>query len=284
MSRTESPLRRLGRALVPRAARNVLRRPGAALRALAQFARAGLGSYDSYAVRPDWMVICHPASTAAFRAQNDHPDSRAELDGFIRLCRPGMVLLDAGSHFGIFVLAAVRYGGPEARVLAVDPSDECAGIFRTNLRLSNAAAQVDVIRAAVGDHDGQIEMLTTGAAGDYFMVTAESPRPDAVARPQITLETLARRSARPVTHLKIDVEGHEAVIVSANRAWLQAARPLLFLELHSKLIRARGQDPRAVLGMLGECGYGRLEHHGRPITAEVAAALPVTRLIAFPVA
>jgi FkbM family methyltransferase len=278
---SDSRLRRLGRALVPRGVRNVIRNPAAAVRASGQRIRAGLGLYDRYAVRPDWSVVCHPASTEAFRAQNDNPECRDELDGFIRLCRPGMVLLDAGSHFGIFVLAAVRYGGPEAVVLAVDPSEECAGIFGTNVRLANAGAQTIVVRAAVGDRDGQLHMLTTGAGGGFFLVASDGPRSDARPWPQYTLASLAAQASRPVTHLKIDVEGHEAVIVPGNRDWLRATRPLLFLELHGELIRSRNQDPLAVLTTLGECGYGRFECGGRPITPQAAAALPLTRIVCF---
>jgi FkbM family methyltransferase len=260
----------------------VIRRPGAAVRALGQRARAGLGLYDRYAVRPDWSIVCHPASTGAFRAQNENADCRAELDAFIRLCRPGMILLDAGSHFGIFVLAAIHYGGSEACVLAVDPSEECAAIFETNLHLARATAQTIVVRAAVGDRDGEIAMLTTGAGGDFFMVAAQTPRSDALTLPQYTLPTLATLAPRVVTHLKIDVEGHEAVIVPGNRDWLRATKPLLFLELHSDLIRSRGQDPQTVLEVLGECGYDRFEHAQQTISPEAAAAMPLARIVGFP--
>src|SRR5262249_26237964 len=93
---------------------------------------------------------------------------------------------------------------------------------------------------------------------------------------------IATRAPRAVTHLKIDVEGHEAVIVPGNREWLMDVRPLLFLELHGDLIRSRGQDPLGVLTVLRESGYERFEHLGRPITAECAAALPLARLVGFP--
>ena len=45
-----------------------------------------------------------------------------ELDSFIAHCRRGMVLFDVGAHFGVFSLAALHYGGPDAIAVAVDPS------------------------------------------------------------------------------------------------------------------------------------------------------------------
>ena len=274
--------RRLVRAVLPRGLRNAIRHPQATMRAFLQRSRAWLKRYDAYEVRPGWTVTCHPSSTQAFRAQNENADCRAELDGFIRLCRPGMILLDAGSHFGIFVLAAIQYGGPDARVLAVDPSAECATIFETNLRLSNALSQTHIVRAAVGDRDGQLEMLTTGAGGDFFMVASEVHRADAVSIPQLTLASLAAMCPGRVTHLKMDVEGHEVAIVPGNREWLRATKPLLFLELHGDLIRSRGQDPLATLQILEECGYERWESNNLPITITTAASLSLARIIGYP--
>ena len=68
---------------------------------------------------------CHPVSLSALVGHTDSEETRLEMDGFIRRCTPGMVLVDVGDHYGMFTLTALHYGGASARVVAVDPSPVC---------------------------------------------------------------------------------------------------------------------------------------------------------------
>jgi FkbM family methyltransferase len=97
-------------------------------------------------------------------------------------------------------------------------------------------------------------MLTTGPAGHYFLVTAPSGRTDTTAIPMVTLDTLAADLPAPATHLKIDVDGFELEVLAGGRKLLRTSRPVVFLELHGDLLRARGQDPVKVFDELIQAG------------------------------
>jgi hypothetical protein len=101
---------------------------------------------------------------------------------------------------------------------------------------------------------------------------------------QVTLDRLAAESDRPITHVKIDVEGFEAEVLAGGRAFLRDRQPWLFLELHGALLRQRGLSPEGLLALLAECGYRRLEQDGRPVTPPEAAACPIARLVCVPAA
>lgn len=74
-------------------------------------------------IRPGWVLRAHPlAVRCVYMSQIRDLEQRAELDAFLARCSPGMQLLDVGCHFGVFSLAALHYGGPTARAVAVDPS------------------------------------------------------------------------------------------------------------------------------------------------------------------
>src|SRR5262249_35977564 len=148
----------------------------------------------------------------------------------------GMVLLDIGSHYGMFTLAALRFGGPEARVWAVDPSPTCVRLLAENVRLAGAQDRVTAVQAAVGAEDGILNMLSTGAHSCDFFIASDTPRPDATQVPQHRLDTLAATIPAAITHLKIDVEGHEDSVVAGGREFLRKSRPLLFLELHGDML------------------------------------------------
>lgn len=270
------------RRVVPRPLRTGLRRPGVTARWLEAEARAWLGRTVACPMRPDWTIRSHPVSAPAFRGEAADPDQAAELAGFVARCRPGMVLFDVGASYGAFTLAAVRYGGPTARVVAVDPSATSNRILRANVRLAGAGAQVDLIEGAVGASDGELAMLTTGPAGEHYLVASAGARPDAVRIPQYTLASLAARAGVEPTHLKVDVEGFEAEVLRGGRELLLRCRPELFLEWHPGFIRDRGGDPLAVFAALDAAGYRRFEVAGRPIDPAAEAGAAIVRLVALP--
>ena len=101
-----------------------------------------------------------------------------------------MVFVDVGAHFGIFTLAALRFGGPGALVYAIEPSRIPLRVLRQNVRLAQGTGQVRILEVAIGRSDGELAMLTAGAHGWHFLVAADGPRGDVTMVPQWTLGTL----------------------------------------------------------------------------------------------
>jgi FkbM family methyltransferase len=268
--------------MVPRPARNLLRSPRTTVRWLGQEVGHLLGRARVCEVRPDWVVRCHPASFGAFEMFRQCAELRTELDGFVARCRPEMVLYDIGANFGIFSLAALRYGGENARVVAVDPSATANRIHRANLRLAAADARVTLVESAVGASNDSLPMLTTGPAGEHYMVAADDGRTDVTSIRQCTLASLAEMTGLVPTHIKIDVEGFEGEVIEGGADLLRRCQPIVFLELHGGMLRQRGLAPLGVLRRLAECGYERIECGGAPIEPENAAAMDLTRLVCLP--
>ena len=264
---------------MPRSVRLWLRHPLQSFGWLRHSLKARAGSSARLRMRDDWEIACHPAAAEAFAFERDRPELRAELEGFIAECAPGMVLYDIGAHYGLFALAAMRWGGGTARVVAVDPSEAALQVFDENVRLAGAESRVTRWRTAIGASEGELALLTGGAGGWHMMVEADPARADATRVPVTTLEALARRAGVPPTHLKIDVEGAEDAVLEGGEALLRQARPLVFLELHGGILRRAGRSPRAVLERLASYGYGGFEMAGRAVTAEDAAAMDVARIV-----
>lgn len=272
-------IRDLLRRGVPRGLRLWVRHPVQSSRWLWHAASARAGGAATLRMRDDWVISCHPAAVEAFAFERDQPELRAELDGFVAACRDGMTLVDVGAHFGLFTLAALRWGGAAARAIAVDPSTAALAVFDENVRLAGAGARVERHCAAIGAEEGQTSLLTGGAGGWHMMVAAGAPRPDAVRVPMLTLDGLVRSSGIVPTHVKIDVEGEEDAVLRGGEDVFRRQTPVLFLELHGGILRRSGRDPLAVLERLGAYGYGRLEIAGRPIDPPAAASMDVARII-----
>jgi FkbM family methyltransferase len=222
-------------------------------------------------MRPGWEIACHPESLTVFERLRSLPEQCRELDGFIGHCTPGMSFVDIGAHYGLFTLAALHYGDPEARVYGVEPSQVPFRVLKENVRLSGAESRVELFNMAIGQTDG-----------GYFLIASDRDRPDVTRVPQWTLGRLFSTIGRAPTHLKIDIEGFEAEAIEGSLEALRKHRPLLFLEVHVGMLRARKRDPEHVLAMLRECGYARFELDGVTVTPEEIVRHDIAHIICTP--
>jgi FkbM family methyltransferase len=268
----------LVRGFVPRPLRLALRHPVQSLR-WRWHTVSSRGGGVRLRMCDDWDLVCHPAAVQAFTFERDQPPLRAELDGFVATCRDGMILYDVGAHFGLFTLAALRWGGAAARVVALEPSRAAMDVLEANMRLAAAGARVERIGAAAGACEGETRLLTGGAGAWHMMVVADAPRRDAVTVPMLTLDGLAAKTGLRPTHVKIDVEGEEDAVLQGAGRLLRGDRPIVFLELHGGILRRSSRVPLAVLERLASLGYRRFEMAGRAVTAAEAAAQDVARIV-----
>jgi FkbM family methyltransferase len=279
------PVKQLLRRILPRGLRNVLRAPGKSLRWGWHRLRFALGARQTVAIRPGWSLVCHPlAYRHSYVAQQTDPEQVAEFDAFLAACTPGMTLLDIGAHFGLFSLAALHHGGPEARALAVDASPTAVEMVRVQAALNGVADRLQVVQACVCDQPAGVRgMVAVGVLADgYFAAPAEHHTArDLTSVRVVTLDQLVDRGGFRPSHIKIDVEGFEGQVLKGGEKVLTGCpAPLLFLELHNRLIRERGEDPAEVLGLLDRFGYTLCDPAGAPLGRHTLLARPLVRVSA----
>jgi len=264
-----SVLVNLVRSILPRGVRNAIRKPGTSLDRLNSRWKRFRGEVAQVEVIPGWTVKCHPICTGEFSVFRNDVQQEPEMQCFARLSCEGMRFIDVGTHWGVFTLAALHFGGPQARVLGIEASDSAAKIYRDNLHINEVEGRVIVVNAACGDRVGELKMLTTGAGGaDYFVIPA-TDRADTISVPLVSVDHVVKEHSFSPTHLKIDVEGFEEEVLQGARRTLLEARPIIFLELHGDLIRQRGTRPEAVLEKLSAAGYTEWQKlDGSPLSME----------------
>ncbi len=245
----------LVRTLVPRPIRNWLRSPSKSVHYLADRMAYAVGASPTVSPADGWSVRCHPAARHHFEVFRSDPSQAEELRAFAAHCRPGMCLMDVGAHYGFFALACLHYAESKARVLCVEASPKAAGVLRANLVLNGVEDQVSVMKCAMGNADGELQMLATGPiGGNYFLVPTEQ-RLDTVRVPQRTLESILTETGFQPTHIKMDIESFEFEALCAGERVLTKTRPILFLEIHGTPLVARGKHPSAIVDVLQRAGY-----------------------------
>jgi FkbM family methyltransferase len=206
-----------------------------------------------------------------------HPAALASL-------HPGSAAIDVGASLGEWTVPLARAVGPTGRVLAVEPVPRSATALEATLA-ANSLRQAQVIRCAVGDHEGSAELavpvvtsarIDTGTAR-IGVVGAGHQTLSVCIR---TLDSLAGEFGLDrVDLIKVDVEGHERHVLDGAASILERFRPTLVIETGHE---ADGDRP-AIRDRLCGLGYrmlGILLDHGMAEAgwrAYVAAEPPFRR-------
>ena len=185
-------------------------------------------------------------------------------------------LFDIGASYGVFSFAAAHFGGTS---VAVDPSPIATWLIDLESQLNGYEKRVRIVKACASDTSGEAQMLSAGVFSDgYFQMTQGRSRKELTKTREVTIDELADQFGPP-THIKIDVEGHEAAVLRGGRRTLLRWAPLLFLELHNEMIRSEGHDPSSVLDDLAELGYKMFITSGSPSGRSAILAMPICRLV-----
>jgi hypothetical protein len=128
--------------------------------------------------------------------------------------------------------------------------------------------------------DGTLDLLSSGVlSAGYFSVTRGRPRSELTTTPAMTVDKMTHQFGAP-THIKIDVEGHEAAVLRGARATLSQFSPILFLELHNEMVISAGDSPSATLNELAELRYDTFATDGNTIGADTILVRPIIRIVA----
>jgi FkbM family methyltransferase len=193
-----------------------------------------------------------------------------------------LVFFDIGAHFGLFSFAALHYGGPTSKAVAIDPSPVAIKLLNTQAILNESANRLTVIQASVADHSGWQDMVAVGvlASGYYIAPTQELPESELTKTRSITLDGIVDELGVVPTHIKIDVEGHEAAVLRGGRRTFSGnSAPLLFLEVHNQIVRSLNGDPEETLQLLRDYGYEIFTSNDGPIGDDEILKEPLIRVI-----
>ena len=172
---------------------------------------------------------------------------RAEL-------RPGMHVIDVGANIGALTMVAAGLVGPGGSVFAVEPNPRNARMIEASRRL-NGFAHVTVLQAAAGRATGLLELATSFSNG---VTAAIEPGHELSAESVacVALDQVVDRS-RPVSLMKLDVEGAEFNALLGCQELLRRDRPVLVFEFTpGALPSISGVDGPGLLRWLLEMGYG----------------------------
>jgi hypothetical protein len=126
-------------------------------------------------------------------------------------------------------------------------------------------------------------MVAVGVlAGGYYVAPTEDHSGGELSRTRsVTLDGMVDELRVTPTHIKIDVEGDEAAVLrGGQKLFSRVSAPVLFIEIHNKLVRELNGNPADTLTLLREYGYKTFDSGGLPVNEDEILDKPLIRIIA----
>lgn len=215
-----------------------------------------------------WPIAVHPGGYADLRHWLRY--EAATWAVVQRIWRPGLTVVDVGAHHGLFSLCFFRPGARPPRVIAIEPSAAARQQMERN-RAIHPESDWTIVEAALGESEARLQMQE-GWTGMLVPDAALHPGANgrAVEVPVTTLDRLCAQLAIKPDVIKIDVESQEGAVLAGGTNTLAGA-PIVVLEWHLEMLRARQIDPWSTLTPLERAGY-RFEPYdtsdSMPLTGE----------------
>lgn len=193
-----------------------------------------------------------------------------ELDLVRRHVRAGDTVLDIGANIGFFTVNLAALVGDRGKVYAFEPSLRVAGLLERSVSENGFGDRVELKRAAVADRPGRLGLFvghdTLNLSGSYLVRYKDSRDGEILEVPGVQLDAEPLR--RPVSFIKIDIEGAEPLALRGARTLLQEDRPTILAEINpSQLARVAGCSPAEFLAEMEGLGYRCRTIKDRPVAA-----------------
>jgi len=205
-----------------------------------------------------YQVFLDPLDMRLFQVVNELASQDTDTRILPQLISEGDTFLDVGANHGSFAIGASKLVGASGFVLAVEPQPRLAKALGKSLT-ANALCKFQVYNLAVGDTDGEIELLvpvgTSGSAG-VFPEHSATHKFNALKVPIKRFDDLVEwQNFTGKVLLKLDVEGSECAFLSGASKMIKALKPKLIIEVHPTSLKAAGSTGARLKELLQELGY-----------------------------
>ncbi len=208
---------------------------------------------NKIALTPEIILNIRAEDYFGFRYFTDiDPEMVEEMQAFIRLSASKKCLLDIGAYYGIFSL--VFASKPDAISVAIEPSPQAYRVLNHYLQI-NPQCNVVSFPLAMGKCEGSLPMYYD-EQNHLVSQKENSLKLDNQVEVKVdTIDNLIYQQKLIPDAIKIDTEGFEFNVLQGAKKTLQNYSPLIFLEVHPKLLQGLGHSVKDLVNYLGTLQY-----------------------------
>lgn len=173
------------------------------------------------------------------------------------LVKVGDSVLDVGAQLGYVSSHLARLVGPSGVVHSFEPDPNALLRLRATVQ-ANGHSWVLIFPIALGNDEGELSFnvspvlgWSTAVSGSHLVNLSQ------ITVPVTTVDRLASagRIRRPVTFVKIDVEGYECAVLDGMSELLERDRPFILTEVNPVLLKPAALTPADLLSKIEKHRY-----------------------------
>jgi FkbM family methyltransferase len=162
----------------------------------------------------------------------------------------GATVIDVGANIGFFARKFGQWVGQNGKVIAIEPEINNVKLLQRGLQRAGLDTVVDVIHAAATESDGEISLVVDPYHPANHRVGQSNVK--VAAR---SIDSLMANNDKPITLIKIDVQGAEAQVLAGAKEILRRFHPAIFIEIGVDILDNFGSTAEGVILSLVELGY-----------------------------
>jgi FkbM family methyltransferase len=174
------------------------------------------------------------------------------------IVKPGDLCLDIGANVGAVTLVMSFATGRKGKVVAIEPHPRMVERLRANVEL-NRLDNISIMPVALSDTAGRAVLYA--AEEGYFHQGRSSLKPSKDINREITVEKITGEMLQGeigdqlCKFIKIDVEGHDFIVLKELEFIIKKHRPHLILEYHRDRWKDHNCDIQQAIEFISICDY-----------------------------
>jgi FkbM family methyltransferase len=166
--------------------------------------------------------------------------------------RPGSAVLDVGASLGLWTVQLANIARRrDAVVHCFEPNPANLPWLYRNVELNDLQDTVTIHDIGLGEADTGVAFggIERGGVGNGWLLP---PGTTATSEQTVALRRLDGLSFdRPVSLIKLDVEGYEPSVLRGATALIERDRPVIFGEFSQRYLDLRGEDVESAVALIG---------------------------------
>jgi len=183
-----------------------------------------------------------------------------ETEFIRRTVKPGQNVLDIGANIGCFAFTMASIVGAKGMVYAFEPIARNAELLKRSIHENRFSKRVVLERVAVADKAGEIELVTPERSvnwGGAHLRAGDAELPEGHVAEKVKAVALDDYSfRRPISFIKIDIEGAEPLALRGAGKILKKDRPVILSEVNpAQLKKVAGCSAKEFISEIESYGY-----------------------------
>lgn len=237
-------------------------------------------------------IFLDPEDNLELSVWGENHGSRKELEFLDRIVKKGDTVVDVGANIGLFTVNLARAVGPHGHIFAFEPAPGNLVLLEKNIR-ANGYGNVTITPKAATQASGKIQLyLSDFNPGDHRIYNPEekiktwdkssavydklkSGKRQAVSVDSISLDDFFKDFGKPISLVKIDVQGAEGGVLRGMLGLLKKNKDIvIFTEFWPAGLKMFGITADEFLKTLQGLGFSFFElSEGNPLPISIEALL-----------